>query len=211
MKTLFNRKVLNHFTIVVLIVLLILNSIALYAQKSDTTSHTYFSNKHHKAKTKYSLYLVFQMSSFLKPVYKVCFNPRTSKYDTIALATHDIVHDSTNPSHIFHYHEMGQFVHLSSVKPQSILLLDENHKIIAIDIIKSKEVKKLAEMYATPLPDDLKGYKVRYYKLTGIPVHGVGDVKHVEIENPMIRMSCHDKKKFYHDHGINGQHAMVGF
>jgi len=182
-----------------------------YSQSSDTTNHTYFSNRHHKVKSKYSLYLVFQMSHFLKPAYKVCFNPASNKYDTTKLAEKDVVKDSLNPDHIFYYHELGQFKHLANLKPQSVLLLDQKMNIISIDILKSKEIKKIADLYATPFADDLRGYKVRYYKLTGIPIHGVGDVKQIEIDNPMIRMSCHDKKKYYKENGINGQHALVGF
>jgi hypothetical protein len=197
----------------VIISLLVVSQFEVLAQhhKSDTVNHTYFTNRHHKVKSKYSLYLTFKMSHFLKPAYKVCFNPHSNKYDTIRLAEHDIIKDSLDPNHIFYYHELGQFVHLKNIPPQTVLLLDENHHIISIDILKAKEIKKLAEMYATPFPDDLRGYKVRYYKLTGIPIHGVGDVKPVEIDNPAIRMSCHDKKKHYRDNGINGQHAMIGY
>ncbi len=200
----------SAFTSIVLF-MLILSTIAVIAQKSDTTNHSYFTNRHHKIKSKYSLYLTFKMSHFLKPTYKVCFNAKANKYDTVKLASNDIVKDSLDPNHIFYYHELGQFVHLSVLRPQSVLLLDENFNIISIDILKSKEIKKLAEMYSTPFPYDLKGYKVRYYKLTGIPIHGVGEVKEIKIDNPMIRMSCLDKKKIYRENGINGQRAMIGY
>lgn len=205
------QKGKRKLSVICLFTILMLGFQITKAQVMDTVNHTYFTNHHPKIKSKYMLYLVFQMSNCLKPKHIVSFNERTLKYDTTKLHHHDFIHDSIDKKQVFYYHPIGFLQQLGQTHPQSILLLDEHHKIIGIDILKAKEIEKLAEMYATPSPDDMMKYKIRYYKLTGIAVYGVGDVKKIEVNNPMIRMSCHDKKKYYSEHGINGQHAMLGY
>ncbi len=205
---LFSKLVKKH----VLVIFLFMSVLSSYAsEKADTVTNTYFTNHHPQSKAKYSLYLVFQLSNFLNPTYKVTYNFLMGKYDTTHLTSKDIIHDSLNPEYIYHFHDMGIFKHLASLRPQNIFLLDAHRHMLAMDIVKEREIRKLAEMYATPHPDDTYARKVHYYKLTGIAVAGVGNVKDQQITNPMIRMSCKEKKKFYRENGINGQHAMVGF